>query len=88
MSQGTSLRLSAAPLVANLLQGPLLITRHSERTDPASGEIQKYRQPHFIAPADRQPVCFAGLMSIWYPSPVAQGAGVTIPEARRISGSD
>jgi putative SOS response-associated peptidase YedK len=37
--------------------------RAAERTDPATGEIKPIRQPHFIFRPDREPICFAGLMS-------------------------
>ena len=39
-----------------------------ERTDPASGEIKTYKQPHFIHRADRVLICFAGFMSAWAPA--------------------
>src|ERR1700716_3444739 len=35
----------------------------AERTDPESGEIKAYKQPHFIYRADRRLVCFGGLVS-------------------------
>lgn len=38
-----------------------------QRTDPQTGEIRSFRQPHFIARPDRRLVGFAGLMSLWYP---------------------
>ena len=41
----------------------------AHRTDPASGEVRAYKQPHYIFRRDRRPVCFAGLMET---SPVAQ----------------
>jgi putative SOS response-associated peptidase YedK len=34
----------------------------AQRTDPATGEIRAYKQPHYIFRRDRRPVCFAGLM--------------------------
>jgi len=34
-----------------------------ERTDPATGEIKRAKQPHFIRRADGKLSCFAGLMS-------------------------
>ena len=36
-----------------------------ERTDPATGEIRKAKQPHFVRRADDKLFCFAGLMSWW-----------------------
>jgi putative SOS response-associated peptidase YedK len=41
--------------------------RDAERTDPRTGEIRAYRQPHYIYRPDRRPVCFAGLMASWRP---------------------
>jgi putative SOS response-associated peptidase YedK len=38
----------------------------TERTDPDSGEIEAYKQPHFIYRADRRLIAFAGLMSLWH----------------------
>jgi putative SOS response-associated peptidase YedK len=37
--------------------------RAAETTDPLTGEIKAYRQPHFIFRADRRLVCFGGLLS-------------------------
>jgi len=34
----------------------------AQRTDPATGEMRPYKQPHYIFRRDRRPVCFAGLM--------------------------
>jgi putative SOS response-associated peptidase YedK len=45
----------------------------AERTIPATGEIQVYKQPHFIYRADRRLVCFGGLLSF---RPLIEGAGV------------
>jgi putative SOS response-associated peptidase YedK len=36
-----------------------------ERTDPATGEIRRAKQPHFIRRTDGRLFCFAGLMSHW-----------------------
>ena len=36
-----------------------------ERVDPATGEIKRAKQPHFIRHADGRGICFAGLMSYW-----------------------
>ncbi|MEX0959542.1 MAG: SOS response-associated peptidase [Burkholderiales bacterium] len=36
-----------------------------ERTDPATGEIVKAKQPYFIHPPDDRLFCFAGVMSHW-----------------------
>jgi putative SOS response-associated peptidase YedK len=36
-----------------------------ERVDPATGEIQKARQPYFIRPGDAGLFCFAGVMAYW-----------------------
>jgi putative SOS response-associated peptidase YedK len=41
----------------------------AQRTDPASGEIKAYKQPHYIFRRDRRPVCFAALLET---SPAAQ----------------
>lgn len=35
----------------------------AERTDPVSGEIKAYKQPHLIYRADKRLVCFGGLVS-------------------------
>ena len=35
--------------------------------DSTTGEITEVGQPHFIFKEDRQPFCFAGLMSLWTP---------------------
>ena len=40
----------------------------AERPDPETGEIQPYRQPHYIFRSDRRLVCFGGLMSLWRPA--------------------
>ena len=39
--------------------------RQVERVDPATGEILKVKQPHFIHRADEPIFAFAGLMSRW-----------------------
>ena len=39
-----------------------------ERTDPATGEIVKAKQPHFFHLADNQPFAFAGVMAMWKPA--------------------
>jgi putative SOS response-associated peptidase YedK len=36
-----------------------------ERVDPATGEIQKARQPYFIRAGDAGLFCFAGVMAYW-----------------------
>jgi putative SOS response-associated peptidase YedK len=36
-----------------------------ERVDPATGEIVRAKQPHFIRRADAKLVCFAGLAAYW-----------------------
>lgn len=36
-----------------------------ETTDPQTGEIRTFKQPHFIHRPDRKLICFAGLMSAW-----------------------
>jgi len=41
----------------------------AQRTDPASGEIKAYKQPHYIFRRDRKPVCFAALLET---SPAAE----------------
>jgi putative SOS response-associated peptidase YedK len=41
----------------------------AQRTDPATGEVRTYKQPHYIFRRDRKPVCFAALMET---SPSAQ----------------
>lgn len=38
-----------------------------EDIDPVTGEITEVGQPHYIFRADREPFCFAGLMSWWTP---------------------
>lgn len=39
-----------------------------ERIDPSTGEVKKYKQPFYLRVADREdPVCFAGLASVWWP---------------------
>ncbi len=38
-----------------------------ERTDPATGEVKKYKQPYYLRIDRDGPVCFAGLMSTWRP---------------------
>lgn len=37
----------------------------AERIDAKTGEIRSRRQPHFIFRGDREPFCFAGLMTLW-----------------------
>ncbi len=39
-----------------------------ERTDPATGEIIKAKQPHFFHLADDQLCTFAGVMAMWKPA--------------------
>jgi putative SOS response-associated peptidase YedK len=39
-----------------------------ERTDPATGEIVKAKQPHFFHLADNQLFAFAGVMAMWKPA--------------------
>jgi putative SOS response-associated peptidase YedK len=39
-----------------------------ERTDPATGEIIKAKQPHFFHLADDQLFAFAGVMAMWKPA--------------------
>ena len=39
-----------------------------ERTDPATGEIIKAKQPHFFHLSDHQLFAFAGLMAFWKPA--------------------
>lgn len=39
-----------------------------ERTDPATGEIIKTRQPHFFHLRDDQLFAFAGVMAMWKPA--------------------
>lgn len=36
-----------------------------EHLDPTSGEIKTYKQPFALLRADREPFCFAGLVSLW-----------------------
>jgi putative SOS response-associated peptidase YedK len=38
-----------------------------ERVDPATGEVKKIKQPHFIRLPGGKLFCFAGLMSLWTP---------------------
>lgn len=38
-----------------------------ERVNPATGEVKRVKQPHFIYRRDGRPFCFAGLMSQWSP---------------------
>lgn len=60
----------------------------AEKTDPATGEIKTYRQPHFIYRADGQLICFAGLMSSWVPKgapPLLTCAIMTKPAAASIA---
>jgi len=38
-----------------------------ERTDPATGEVRKYKQPYYLRVEREGPVCFGGLMSTWSP---------------------
>ena len=38
-----------------------------ERTDPATGEVNTYKQPFYLRVEREGPVCFAGLMSTWAP---------------------
>jgi len=40
----------------------------SERTDPASGEIVKAKQPHFFHLPGKQLFAFAGVMAMWKPA--------------------
>jgi len=35
-----------------------------ESIDAATGEVRRAKQPLFIHPADRRPICFAGLLSV------------------------
>lgn len=39
--------------------------RAIESADARTGEIRTLKQPHFIFRADKKPLCFAGLMSMW-----------------------
>jgi len=39
-----------------------------ERTDPATGEIVKAKQPHFFHLPDNQLFAFAGVMAMWKPA--------------------
>ncbi len=38
-----------------------------EQVDPATGEVRKAKQPHFIRLPGGRLFCFAGLMSLWRP---------------------
>jgi putative SOS response-associated peptidase YedK len=39
-----------------------------ERTDPATGEVRRYKQPFYLRVDQKAPVAFAGLMATWTPT--------------------
>lgn len=38
-----------------------------ESIDPATGEVKRVKQPHYIRRPDARPFCFAGLLDAWQP---------------------
>lgn len=66
-----------------------------ERVDPATGEVRKGKQPHYIQAPDGMIVCFAGVLSRWQPpateeapagDPVLTCAMLTVDAAPSVAG--